>query len=140
MNDTLGTKKANQHASDLDLLIFAFFHLGEVGMCHDMLWCLISGSYSKTRFVISNNLFQKVKIIFNQFQKITTPFTSNVLLILKKIFRNHFCADFPYALFFHQNLMNDFGIQIQPFFYHSNSHLAIRSQEISNSVDIFNIS
>ncbi len=136
MNDTWAIKKANQHAFDLRLNSFLLLFWSCRGWSvpwHALalgFWVILEDPC----FITTNNLFQKMRIIFSRFQEIVALLTSDLLLILRKIIGNYFCADFPRAQFFHQNLLNDFGIQIQPLCSHSDTQPAIdltRSRTLS---------
>ena len=55
-----------------DLVILASLGLGEVEVCHSILWCLFSGSYSNNQDSSPEMIrtFQKIGIISHRFQKI----------------------------------------------------------------------
>jgi len=122
-----------------DLFVFAcFFGHGEAEVCRFWLWRFVSGPYSKIQDSSPvMTPFQGRTVVFNLPEKIQTPVTSVVLLILRRIFRNRFRADFPRLHVIGQNLMNGDASESQLFTDRSDRQPTITSHEIPDTGDVF---
>lgn len=96
---------------NFDLLVFRFF--GPWKGWSMPLHALALGFSS--RVVVSNDTFQKMRIIFNRFQNVKAPFPFDVLPVLREVLRKHFFADLSHPKVIGQNPMNAGVSQVQLF-------------------------
>ena len=121
-----------------DLLVIAFFGLGELFVCHSELCRLVSGSYSKNpSFITCYVMFENIFVIFDAFKQVQAHIPSVFLLFSGENFWDQLGTNFLHAQFKGQNFVDSLAIQIQHATDHSDCQTPIRPHEIPHFGHIF---